>query len=240
MRYYGNMNRYSRTDKTSYCLGMSLTIEAIRHQHAHIRQVILSEKVIRNKEAETLFSLCEKYDIPYIYDDTAIARLSAKENCYCIGVFDKYETHVSSHEHVVLYDFHDLNDLGTIIRSAVSFDFKDLILIGSDIDIFDPACIRASMGAIFQTAILHYEDMDAYLKAYPRQKLYVFSTEGNKELNELKLQRPFSLMIAQDPHELDHYDGDLYQIRHHHFNEISLAIRSSLILEKAYEEKRIL
>ena len=150
---------------------MSLTMEALRHQHSHLRQVVLSEKVIRNKESDALFSLCDRYKIPYLYDDAMISRLSAKENCYCIGIFEKYQTQIQSREHLILYHFSDLNDLGTIIRSAVSFDFKDIVLIGSDIDYFDPACIRSSMGAIFQTAIGCCEDLSSYLARYPDQKL---------------------------------------------------------------------
>ena len=218
---------------------MSLTMEALRHQSAYLKQVILSEKVIRNKESDALFSLCERYGIPYSYDDKLIDKLSAKENCYCIGVFEKYQTQIKSKEHLLLYHFNNVNDLGTIIRSAISFDFKDILLIGSEIDYYDPSCIRSSMGAIFQASIARYDDMTNYLNKYPEQALYVFSTEGNKELKDLKLKDPFSLVIAQDPHELDHYKGDLYRIDHHHFDDISLAIRSSLILETAYESKRV-
>ena len=214
-------------------------MEALTHQHSHLRQVILSRRVIRSKESDALFSLCEKYGIEYTYDDVLIDKLSAKENCYCIGIFDKYQTNICSNEHLVLYHFSDLNDLGTIIRSAVSFDFKDIVLIGSDIDLFDPACIRSSMGAIFQASFERYADLSAYLERYRQQEMFVFSTQGNKELSDLKIKDPFSLVIAQDPHELDHYEGDLYRIEHHHFDEISLAIRSTLILEKAYESKRI-
>jgi TrmH family RNA methyltransferase len=219
---------------------MSLTMEALKHQSSHMKEVILSEKVIRNRESANLFSLCECSNIPYRYDDPLIDRLSAKENCYCIGIFQKYETVLHDREHLILYHFNDLNDLGTVIRSAVSFDFKDIILIGSEIDLFDPACIRSSMGAFFQVSVRQYPEMKGYLKDYPDHPIYVFSSNGNRELKELKLKKPFSLLIAQDPHELDGYASDVYTIAHHHFDTISLAIRSSIVLERAYELKRVL
>ncbi|MBQ6559523.1 MAG: hypothetical protein IJL85_01700 [Erysipelotrichaceae bacterium] len=233
------MNRYSRNDDTSYCLGMSLTVEALKHQSIQMKEVILSEKVIRNQESAAMFSLCDKNNIPYRYDDPLIDNLSVKENCYCIGVFHKYETMLHDNEHLILYHFNDLNDLGTVIRSAVSFDVKDIVLIGSEIDLFDPACIRSSMGAFFQASIRKYDDLSAYIRDYPEHHLYVFSNKGNKELNELKLKEPFSLLIAQDPHELNGFESDIYTIAHHHFDDISLAIRSSIILERAYELKRV-
>ncbi|MBR4462279.1 MAG: hypothetical protein IKS51_06850 [Erysipelotrichaceae bacterium] len=234
------MKRYSQIDDTSYCLGMSLTMEALKHQSRHMKEVILSEKVIRNQESAALCSLCEKLHIPYRYDDLLIDKLSAKENCYCIGVFHKYDTVLHENEHLILYHFSDLNDLGTVIRSAVSFDFKDIVLIGSEIDLFDPVCIRSSMGAFFQTSVKRYEDLSAYLQDYPDHHLIVFSAKGNKELSELQLKKPFSLLISQDPHELDAYDADIYTIAHHHFDTVSLAIRSSIILEYAYQSKRVL
>ncbi len=217
---------------------MSLTMEALKHQSSHVTEVVLSEKVIRNQESAALFALCDRLHIPYRYDDQTINKLSAKENCYCIGFFHKYESHPGNHEHLLLYHFTDLYDLGTVIRSAVSFDFKDIILIGGEIDLFDPICIRSSMGAFFQTAIKRYEDLSTYRKDYPDHHLYPFSSHGSKELKELELKEPFSLLIAQDPRELDGSDPEVFEIAHHHFDDISLAIRSSIVLERAYELKR--
>lgn len=229
------MNRYDIDSDTSYCLGMSLSIEAIKHQPSHVREVILSEKAIKNSQLEYLKSLCDANSIPMRTDDRLIGRLSLKENCYCIAFFEKYHEKPSSDEHVLLYHFTDLGQLGTTLRSAVSFDFKDIILIDSDIDYFDPACVRASMGAVFHCRIERFKDIDDYKKAYPDHHLYPFVSHSDKELGSLKIEKPFSLLISQDDHELDDMDG--YYLEHNCYDEISLSIRSSIILERVFEIK---
>lgn len=229
------MNKYNINDSTSYCLGMSLTIEALKHKSEYLEKVILSEKAYKNEQLSLLKSLCEKHNIEYIYDDKTIDRLSIKENCYAIGVFKKYESKLQSDNHIVLYGFNNFGELGTIIRSAISFNQKDIVLINSDIDYFDPACIRASMGSIFLCNIVKYKDLDTYLSKYPNNNLYPFVSKGKKELKDISFYSPYSLIISQGYYDLDNKFNDDYYINHLNDNEISLSIRSSIILDRLYQ-----
>lgn len=45
-------------------------------------------------------------------------------------------------------------NLGTVIRSAVSFDASALVLTGHAADPFDPACVRASVGTLFDLPLV--------------------------------------------------------------------------------------
>ena len=228
------MNRYNLNDKTSYCLGMSLTIEALLHIPEYISHIILSDKVIKNRQFEQLQNLSDKHNIKLIYDNNQIEKLSLKENCYCIGFFNKYESKLESDRHILLYQFKDYGELGTIIRSSVSFDFKDIVIIDSDIDYFDPRCIRASMGSIFHCNIVRYKTIEDYLKDY-NYNLYPFVSDSDKDLESLKPIRPYALLLSEDYYGLDHMNG--YSIKHHQLDEISLSIRSSIILHKAFSIK---
>lgn len=228
------MNRYDSLDKISYCLGMSLTIEALLNIPEYIDHIILSDKVIKNKQFEQLIALTDKYNIEIIYDDKQIEKLSLKENCYCIGFFHKYSSSLKTDKHILLYQFKDYGELGTIIRSAISFDFKDLVLIDSDIDYFDPRCIRASMGSIFHCNIIRYKTIQDYLDDY-QYNLYPFVSNSDKDLDDLNLITPYALLLSEDYFGLDDMQG--YSIKHHQLNEISLSIRSSIILYKAFSIK---
>ena len=161
------MNRYQESDSTSYSLGMSLTIELLKQHPEKVREILLSQKAVKNSQLDLLLDLCKKNRIVPKYDDQLIEKLSVKENCYCIGVFSKYSEEAKEGNHIVLYGFSDFGELGTVLRTSVSFDFKDIILIKSDLDYFDPRCIRASMGSFFHCRISSYRDLDAYLKEHP-------------------------------------------------------------------------
>lgn len=230
------MNKYTIEDNTSYSLGMSLTIEALKHKADFVEKVILSEKANKNEQLSYLLDLCKENKIEPIYDDKTIEKLSLKENCYCIGVFKKFYTKLNSNKHIVLYEFNDFGELGTILRSAVSFDFKDIVLINSNIDYFDPRCIRASMGSLFHTNIVRYSSIEEYLKEYPSQNVIPFISNGYKELHELKLENNYSLIIPQDYKGLDNLYKKGYYLKHNNLDEISLSVRSSIILNYAYNQ----
>ncbi|MBR5341094.1 MAG: hypothetical protein IK151_04110 [Erysipelotrichaceae bacterium] len=234
------MNKYSKDDLTSYSLGMSLTIEALKHQPKSVKEVVLSEKAIRNEQLSYLLSLCKENDIKIVYDDKTIDKLSLKENCYCIGVFNKFYSELSSNRHIVLYGFNDFGDLGTVLRSAVSFDFKDIVLINSDIDYFDPRCIRASMGSIFHCNIVTYSDLNEYLSKYRKYNIYPFVSQSEKNLSDVSFKDPYAIIISQDYQGLDGLFTEAYMIEHSTLEEISLSLRSSIILAEAFAQKRSL
>ena len=64
--------------------------------------------------------------------------------------------------------------------------------------------------------------------------------EHDKELKELSLKSPYSLLISQDYKALDRMFENEYMIRHENDREISLSVRSSIILSVAYHLKRSL
>ena len=228
------MNRYTINDSTSYSLGMSLTIEAILHKPEYVEKVIISQKANKNEQLSYLLKLCDDNNISVDFDEKTIEKLSIKENCYCIGVFKKFNTSLASNNHIVLYKFDDFGELGTILRSAVSFNFKDIVLIDSDIDYFDPRCIRASMGSIFHTNIVRFNSFDEYLKAYNKQNIIPFVSNGNRELKQLKIKDSYSIVIPQNYYDLNDLFKDGYYIEHNNLDAISLSVRSSIILSHLY------
>ena len=232
------MENYKSTDSYSYILGISLTIEALKKVPLYIEKVYICSKLIKNDQYDKLLNLTNKYNIPVIEDDRVIEKLSIKENCYGIGVFKKFYHELKTDKHIVLYKFSDFGELGTIFRSAVSFDFKDIILIDAKIDYFDPRVVRASMGSIFHLNIKEYKNIDAYLKDYDKQNIYPFVSFGSKELKTLVLERPYSLIIPQNYYDLDNIFKDGYYLKHQGFDDISLSSLSSIVFNYCYNLNR--
>ena len=122
------MEKYQSNDDYSYILGISLTIEALKKVPTYISKVYVSSKAIKNDQYNKLVELCNLNKVSLIEDDKVIERLSVKENCYGIGVFKKFYSELSSGSHIVLYNFSDYGELGTIFRSAVSYTILQLNL----------------------------------------------------------------------------------------------------------------
>lgn len=232
------MENYKSIDSYSYILGISLTVEALKKVPLYIEKVYICSRLIKNDQYDKLLNLTNKYNIPVIEDDRIIEKLSIKENCYGIGVFKKFYHDLKTNKHIVLYKFSDFGELGTIFRSAVSFDFKDIILIDAKIDYFDPRVVRASMGSIFHLNIKEYKNIDAYLKDYDKQNIYPFVSFGSKELKTLVLERPYSLIIPQNYYDLDNIFKDGYYLKHQGFDDISLSSLSSIVFNYCYSLNR--
>ena len=226
------MDKYSRNDSTSYALGSSLVIEALLNIPEEIEIIYLSDKYELNDNYKYLDELCLKNNVKKEFNQRVIDKLSLKENCYAIGVFKKYQKDISTTKHILLYNFDNYGDLGTIMRSAVSFDFKDIILIGNNIDYFEPLCIRSSMGSIFHLNIKYYDNLEEYQKDYPNQIIYPFISNG-KNLEELKLINNYSLLIPQHYHDLDKLFNDGYKVSD---KEIALSSLSAIVFNYFYNK----
>ena len=227
------MERYKSDGEYSYILGISLTIEALNKIPQFMKSVYVSTKAIRNDQFNKLLQLCNSLKIPLIEDDNVINRLSIKENCYGIGIFKKYYHEINNEEHVVLYNFSDYGELGTIFRSAISFNFKNIILINASIDYFDPRVIRASMGSIFHLNIKQYPSLKTYFHDY-KYNIYPFCGNGNIELKSLILQKPYSIIIPQNYHDLDLLYKNSYYLKHFGYDTISLSSLSAIVLNHCY------
>ena len=227
------MEKYSIETKTSYILGISLIVEALKETANTIVKVYLSSKANKNSELDKLIDLCKINNVPIIEDDEFIHKISLKENCYGVGVFNKYQKELETDKHLVLYKFNDEGEFGTIIRSATSFDYKDIVLIDSNIDIYNPKVIRASMGSFFHVNIKKYSTLNEYFDDY-KYNIYPFSSDGNRELKTLKFTKPYSIIIPGNYHLLDDMFIDACYIKHSNFEEISLTSLSSIVLNYAY------
>lgn len=228
------MEKYTSESSYSYILGISLTIEALQQVPSLLEKIYLSSAVNKNEQYDKLIALAWGHQIPLIEDEKTIRSLSVKENCYGIGVFKKFKRPLSTNKHIVLYDFNDFGELGTIMRSAAAFDFHDIVLIAPQVDYFDPRVIRASMGAIFHMNVAVYDSLKAYQQDYDLP-LLPFVGDGKKELRELKPLSSYAILIPQKYHQLDgQFKDGLYL--DHKGDEISLSALSSIVFNYFFHQ----
>ena len=71
----------------------------------------------------------------------------------------EYERSICANKKYVLLDaLQDPGNVGTIIRTAVAFGYDGVIITSGCVDPFSPKVVRATMGAIFQCAIVLLDD----------------------------------------------------------------------------------
>ena len=229
------MEKYSAQSRNSYILGISLIVEALIKRPEYVKEVYLSSKAYRNKELETLLGLCRIHEVPVKEDDRIIEKLSIKENCYGIGILKKYSSALKTDRHLVLYNFKDEGRLGTIIRSAVSFDLRDIVLINSKIDIFSPKLIRASMGSFFHGNIVCFNSFEEYLKT-TKNTLIPFTSNGTRELNTIHIKDRYSIIIPDKAEELNDVFIESYYIKHRENEEVPLTSLSAIVFNYFFHQ----
>lgn len=174
------LKKYNKKSEYSYTLGAFPTIELLKNKPEHVLRVMFHSDMNSDRQAEIIHELCKKNRIQCEVQDRLVEKLRDKENCYVIGVFEKYTGILQADQnHLVLVNPSDMGNIGTIIRTSIGFSVHNLAIIEPAVDIFNPKVVRASMGALFRIRFQHFDSFEAYRKQYGREHaLYPFMLTG--------------------------------------------------------------
>lgn len=193
-----NFKPYKKNFGHSYSIGVYPTIELLTYRADSVIKIILSSKSETNKGVDKILSLCEKHNIPTEFDDGLISKLGGHDNSYAVGVFNKYSTQISNDaNHLLLVNPSDNGNMGTICRTMLAFDIKNLILVSPAVDVFDPKVIRASMGAVFGLNFTYIDSFSQY-SSFQNRALYSFMTEGTTLLSDAIFNKPCTFIFGSE------------------------------------------
>ena len=144
---------------------------------------------------------------------------------------------------IILDDISDPGNLGTIIRSAVAFGFKNIVLSEHCVDIYNPKVIRSSEGMIFHLNIL-YTDIISFIKNHSFLKIYGTSVVNGTKLSNIKFIDKVGIIIGNEGRgmskELIKYCNDLIYIPMNNLCEsLNAGVSASIIMyevSKNYEK----
>ncbi len=188
------MKKYRDIEHTFLVEGENLVNEALKK--GVVKEIIATDEV--------------KYEnIPcYLVDEKIMAKLSMVVNPPHIMAVCNYILPDNIEGRVLILDkIQDPGNLGTIIRSAVAFNFKTIILSEDSVDMYNDKAIRASEGMIFHINVIknNIENMIKILKeknykiigtdvregqniknCKGEKNAFVVGNEGNGISNEIK------------------------------------------------------
>jgi len=194
---------YKKEFDYSYTSGASVTIELLKTKPELVEAVYIHTSF---NQPDKIESLCARSNVPCCINDTMFKKINQKENSYVLGIFKKTASKIAKNEsNVVLVNPADMGNLGTVIRTLVGFNIKNLVIINPAADIWNPKTIRASMGSFFHINFQHYECIDDYLKAFPNHQKFTFMLSGEMELYPGNIPKPqlFSLIFGNEATGLD-------------------------------------
>ena len=199
------MDKYKKEMPISYTFGIFPTFELLKHKTTYVQKVMVHEKLTITPDIQNMLDFCKQHDILVEFCTKQIEKIADKENTMVVGVFSKYEATIErGKNHIVLVNPSDMGNLGTIMRTALGFDVKNIAIIAPCVDIFNPKAIRASMGAVFSLNIQIFNSFAEYLTQHGNNHMYPFMLKGTQTLQTLgKPCAPFSLIFGNEGSGLD-------------------------------------
>ena len=198
------LKRYQKKFNFSYAFGAYPVLDLLKFQKEKVLKVLVKKEGLKSDGISEILDICKRENIPFEENDKLIDRIAYKENTYVVGVFEKYENELESEKnHIVLVNPSNTGNLGTIIRTMVGFGFENLAIIKPGVDIFDPAVVRSTMGALFRVHFKYFDSIKGYTEAYKGHNIYPFMLDGAKNILEVEFKEPFSFIQGNEGRGLD-------------------------------------
>ena len=230
-----SLEAYSRDLPYSYALGLFPASELMRKRPELARRLLVASRAEDNEGLRALRALCAAHHVREENADRALSRISGKENCFAAVVFDKFEGKLNAEGcHLALHHPSDKGNLGTMLRTALGFGYRDIAIIRPAADAFDPHVVRASMGAIFGLNVRYYDDFAAYRADFPQHMLYPFMLDASVPLDQAVAQKktPFTLIMGNEGSSLPAEFaamGQPVRIPHNHeIDSLNLSIAAAI------------
>lgn len=102
-----------------------------------------------------------------------------------------------------LYSLRDPGNLGAVIRSAVAFGVKHIILSADSADIYNPKTVRAAMGTMFGVKVSIVSDFASFVEAAKANGRAVYAaelTDNAKSIKEIGLSGDDIFIIGNEGH----------------------------------------
>lgn len=197
---------YRDAQGSFFAEGVRNFITAVDCQHP-IAALVYSERLLTVPLARKLVRQQKRAGIPFArLSPEQFRSIARAERASGIGAVLRQNIqdlhHVSPGDRpcwVVLGHARALGNVGTLVRTAAAVGAAGFILLGVSVDPFDPALVRASMGALFRQAFVRATV--AQLGAWVRQhSLLVIgaSPDGNAPYNGVRYARPTVLLLGEE------------------------------------------
>ena len=104
---------------------------------------------------------------------------------------------------IYLNGINDPGNLGTILRTALAFDFKNIILDEKCADIYNAKTLNAAKDAIFKLNIREDNGFEWLRENKGAVHIYAADSNGGEPLAEFKAEKPFVLVLGSESHGID-------------------------------------
>lgn len=241
----------SYRDETGLCLveGIQPCLRAIENGH-DVELFIYSPEILRSEAALAMVSDLEKRNTSILrVSKDAFASLSLRDNPMGIALVAKMRPTALSQVELrrdsiltALFNVKSPGNLGTIVRTVDSIGGAGVVLVGQTADPYDPLCIKASVGTVFNVPIIKVASADDFLTwCHSRQvALITTSAQAKVDLAGAAFSYPCAVLMGSEGPGLpeDVLSAGRWSVRipmYGQASSLNLAVATGIIL---YEVKK--
>jgi len=131
-------------------------------------QKCIEEAIKSGLEIERIFALdCTSYSCKELIETTeaVLAKISSTETppkAVAVAKMPEREWSQNYKKVVLLENIKDAGNLGTILRTAAAFKIDAVILYGNTVDLYNPKCVRSSVGNLWKIPVFKFDDLDRF------------------------------------------------------------------------------
>lgn len=173
---------YKKDNETSFALGAFAVRELLHYRKNAVRKIYTSRNLVISPDIQKILDFATQNNIRVEDGTKFIERIGGKENIYIMAEFFKYSDTLQPGDQIVLFNPSDMGNVGTILRTALGFGYKNIVFIEPCVDVFNPKVVRASQGAIFGLNIVRYQSWEEYNNKNLDIKKYLFMLDGEQIL----------------------------------------------------------
>lgn len=133
-----------------------------------------------------------------------IATTDSAPDIIGVGIQKQYDKNIlkTSKKVVLLEDIKDLGNLGTIVRTSTAFGADAIITYGESVDIYNPKCVRATVGNLWKIPIIHIKDFNELSDTFKNFKRIATLPRATKLLKEFRTELPVLIMFGSEANGL--------------------------------------
>lgn len=197
-----NSKKYRQEEKKFMVENLATIMDALKDGHDFEALFVTEEFANKNKERLEYLEKNSKAKNFYLLDARTNKYYSDLNTPSGItAVYKIKEKKFNKSSVIYLNGINDPGNLGTIMRSALAFDFANLVLGQNCVDVYNPKVISAAKDSIFKLNIIEDNNGD-WLK---NNKLPVYAADSHAgvEISEFKPAKTFCLILGSESHGIN-------------------------------------
>lgn len=162
----------------------------------------LVNEALKNGIVKEIITITNKeYNVPiyYVTEKIIDSISSQSDSAKTIAVCEKLKEKEYKGNIILLDEIQDPGNLGTIIRSAVAFDFDTIVLGNNTVDLYNDKTIRSTEGMIFNINIIKKE-LISFIDELKEKEYIILGTnvDNGTNIKDINTKENIALILGNE------------------------------------------